>query len=927
MNWKWLTIIAGTTLVMQKGHAQDIPLDTAVRTGKLANGLTYYIRRNGEPQHRVLMYLVNKVGSVLEDEDQRGLAHFMEHMNFNGTKHYPKNELEDYLQKAGVRFGADLNAYTSFDETVFELPIPADDTSLVAKGLGIIRDWAQDALLDSTDIAEERGVVLEEERLGRGVGDRLQRQYYPVLLNHSRYAERIPIGVHDVLTSFGPAPLRSFHRDWYRPDLQAVIVVGDVDVDEVEQIIRTRFGDLANPVNERPRTVYRIALTGENHFVTVTDKEQPVEGLNILIKHKAPGLKTEQDYLGALKRSLFGQMLTARYAELGQRPGIPFVGAGAGIQDFMGGLDVFAFSLNPKEGQFQQAFQAAWGIVEQVKRYGFTQSELDRARKNFMSQQEAGIKERDKTPSEAFVKQYQSLFLHQEAAPSIDWEYRYVRNHIDRIMPADINVLAREYIREDNRDILVIGPDKDKNTLPDSLTVTGWIRSVAGEKLEAYKDVVVSGELLPSKPQPGKITAVDSVPSLGLTLFTLSNGVKVILKPTTFKNNEILFSGFAPGGLSLCSDTDYLSAVNAAPLINGMGVGAFSPIALSRILSGKLAGAGTFISDRSEGVQGTATPADLETALQLLYLRYTSPRIDTALFNNIMSGARAGLANRYASPEKVFQDTIGRVMGGYSYRSMPISPERLDSISLQKALRFYKDRFADASGLTFVLVGNINVDSVRPLLETYLGGLPSLHRQEKALDLGVHIPEGRITRIVRKGSEDKATVDMVLSGSYTYSPVNNLSLYVLGEVLEIKLLQHLREAAAEVYSPSVKTDYTKYPQNRYLMTVSFGCAPRNVDHLVSMVDAELDTLRSQGPDSVDLEKVKIAYLKQMEQAVKSNQFWLSYLSGKYENGEDPANVLKIKELLDKVTPGSLQAAAREYLSGRNVIRFELVPEI
>jgi len=926
MRWKRFTTIAVAALIVQAGHAQDIPLDTAVHTGRLANGLTYYIRHNAEPQRRVVMYLVNKVGSVLEEENQRGLAHFMEHMNFNGTKHYPKNELEDYLQKAGVRFGADLNAYTSFDETVFELPIPTDDPSMVSRGLGIIRDWAQDALLDSTDIAEEKGVVLEEERLGKGAGDRMQRQYFPMMLNHSRYAERIPIGQHDVLTGFEPAALRSFHHDWYRPDLQAVIVVGDVNVNEVEQIIRTQFSDLVNPADERPRTVYGISLTGENHFVTVTDKEQPVAELNILIKHKAPGLKTEQDYLEALKRSLFGQMLTARYAELGQRPGIPFVSAGAGIQDFMGGLDVFAFSLSPKEGQFQQAFREAWQVVEQVKRYGFTQTELDRARKNFMSQEEAGIKEKDKTPSASFVKQYQSLFLHQEAAPSIDWEYRYIRHHISSLTPADINALSQEYIRDDNRDILVIGPDKEKNTLPDSLTVTGWIQSVAGEKLEAYQDVVASGELMAAKPKPGKITAVDSVPSLGLTLFTLSNGVKVILKPTDFKNNEILFTGFTPGGLSLCSNADYLSAANAAPLINSMGLDAFTPVGLSKILSGKIAGANTYIAGRSEGVQGSATPADLETALQLLYLRYTSPRIDTALFNNIISGARASLANRYASPENVFADTISQVMGGYSYRSRPMSLERLDSISLQKALRFYKERFADASGLTILLVGNVNMDSIRPLLEMYLGGLPSLHRQEKARDLGIHIPEGQITRIVRKGSEDKATVDMVLSGSYAYSSFNNVSLHMLGEVLQIKLLQHLREAAAEVYSPSVRTDYTKYPKNRYSMTISFGCAPKNVAHLVSMVDTELETLRNQGPDPVDLEKAKVAYLKQMEQSVKTNSFWLTYLSGKYENGEDPLNILKMNDILDQVTPASLQAAARDYLSGHNVIRFELLPE-
>jgi zinc protease len=920
-----ITITLGA-LLSATASAQNIPLDTAVRTGRLANGLTYYIRQNGEPRKRVWMYLVNNVGSVLEDDDQQGLAHFMEHMNFNGTRHYPKNELEDYLQKAGVRFGADLNAYTSYDETVFELPIPTDDPGMVAKGLGIIRDWAQDALLDSTDIAEERGVVLEEERLGKGAADRMRREYLPVIQNHSRYSGRSPIGNHDILTGFGPEAIRRFHRDWYRPDLQAVIIVGDIDVDKMEQMIKTQFGDLKNPSNERPRTQYAISLTGEDHFVTVTDKEQPVVEVNILIKHKAPEEKTEQDYLASLKRELFDRMIAARYTELSQQPGIPFTQAGAGIEGFLGGLDLFAFSVRPKAGQFEQAFRMAWRVVEQVKRYGFTQTELDREKKNHMSGLRAALQEMGKTPSAEFVQQYQALFLKQEAAPGIDWEYQFTRDHIDGITPADINVVAREYLQDMNRDVLIMAPDKDKASLPDSARVAGWIQDIGRGQLTPYKDEALPGQLMPVKPVPGKVIKTDSLKSLGLTILTLSNGVTVVLKPTDFGNNDIDFAGVSPGGTSLSSDADYLSTANAGALINNMGIGNFAPATLSKLLNGRIAEAGSYIAGRSEGIQGSSTTGDLETALQLAYLRFTRPRIDTTLFNNMMSGARASLSNKYARPESVFGDTVSYILGGYNYRSKPVTVDRVDSIRLRVAYDFYRERFSDASGFTFVFVGNFNTDSIRPLLEMYLGSLPSSGKHDTARDVVTPVPPGIITKVVRKGSEDKATVELIWSGTYPHSPVNDFSLYALGEVLEIKLLQHLREAAAEVYSPSVRTSLTPYPDGRYRMTVSFGCAPANVDHLVSMVNQELLTLRDKGPEQVDLDKVKAAYQKQQEQLLRTNGFWLRYLSDKYLDHEDLSEVLKEKETVDQVTVTSLQADARQYLSGRNFIRLELLPE-
>src|SRR5450432_2105172 len=439
--------------LVTESFSQTIPLDTAVHTGVLANGFTYYIRHNEEPKNRVDLYLVNKVGSLLEDEDQQGLAHFMEHMNFNGTTHFPKNELVDYLQKSGVRFGADLNAYTSFDETVYQLPIPTDNPSILQNGFQIMRDWAQNATLDSVEIQKERGVVLEEERLGRGASERMERIYFPVLLNQSRYSLRLPIGKTVILENFKPESIRRFYSDWYRPDLQALVVVGDIDPIQTEKLIKTLFSDLKKPANEKPRTKYSVPLTGLNQFLVVTDKEMPQTELQVLIKHRQEKLITEQNYIHAMQRQIFNQMVGERFAALSQIPNIPFIGAEAGISGFMGGLDAFSLDLSLKPGKYKEGFQAAWATIENIKRFGFNATELDRAKQAYLSGEENSLREKNKTNSEEFVGEYQRLFLSQEASPGIAWEYKFVKDHIAEITLEQINALVNEYIRDEDRDI------------------------------------------------------------------------------------------------------------------------------------------------------------------------------------------------------------------------------------------------------------------------------------------------------------------------------------------------------------------------------------------------------------------------------------------------------------------------------------------
>jgi zinc protease len=906
---------------------QTIPLDKAVRTGKLPNGFTYYIRNNQEPQKRAQLYLVNKVGSVMEDEDQQGLAHFMEHMNFNGTKHFPKNNLVDYLQKAGIRFGADLNAYTSFDETVYELPIPTDDPAMTANGLKIMRDWAQEATLDPAEIEKERGVILEEERLGKGANDRMARKFYPVMFNHSRYAERLPIGTDKVLINFKPAVIKRFHHDWYRPDLQALIVVGDVNVDEVERMICQKFSDLKNLKNERARTRYTVQLTGHNQFLTVTDKEKAATGIQVLYKHKAQPVKTEADYLALLKRTLFNQLFASRrYAELNTQSNPAFADMDAGIQGLLGGLDMFSFDVTSKKGQLEQAFKQAWTILEKVKRDGFTQTELDRARQSYLRGMEKSVKEKDKTPSGSFVKEYQNLFLQQEAAPGIEWEYNFTKANIGAISLADMNAIMNGYLKSADADVLVLAPESEKGNLPDSATVAAWIKSVSAATIEPFKDAEVTQPLLSAKPQPGKVVERNAIPQIGVTTLTLSNGVKVVLKPTGFKNDEIRFTAFAPGGTSLYNDADFDNAANAAALMSQFGLGSSNPVQLSKVLNGKQVKVGASIGPRTQNINGITTPADLETALQLVYLEFTQPRKDSVLFANIINNAKESVTNRYADPNNVFADTVSYVMGNYQFRSSPSTIARLDKISMQKAYEIYKERFADASGFTFTFVGNFDVDAITPLLEQYLGALPALHKNEKARDLGIHIPGGQMTKKVFKGTENKALVRLVISGDYSFSPINNLLLKALGDILQIKVLQQLREAESEVYSPSVQTIYNKNPRNRFAVIVQFGCAPKNVDHLITMVEKEMATLADKGPEADDIEKFKATYEKNVELALKDNGFWCSYLAGQYENDEDILQVHDATKNLNKISAASLKQSAEVFLSNKNIITFELLPQ-
>jgi len=926
MKIKNILIAALFTGSLAITQAQVLPLDPEVRAGKLPNGFTYYIKHNEEPKNRVIFYLANKVGSILETENQRGLAHFMEHMSFNGTKHFPHNELVDYLQKAGVRFGADINAYTSFDETVYQLPIPSDNPELLQGGLQIMRDWAQDATLDPVEIDKERGVVLEEKRLGKGAGERMRRIYFPMILNHSHYADRIPIGLDTVLNNFKPADIRSFYQDWYRPDLQALIVVGDINVDEMEKNIKAKFSDLKNPVDEKSRTVYTIPLTGKNQFISLTDKENKATSAEILIKHPEQKLISADDYRNFIIRSLFSQMLSARYDEITRQADPPYISGGAGIDNFLADMDVYSASVTAKPGELEKGLKAVWRETVRANRFGFTEPELERAKKNYLNVMEFSFKEKDKTPSTRYVNEYLQYFLKGTAAPGVTEEYRLVQNDLPTIGLKDVNAICAAYIKSIDRDILITAPESEKATLPNQSIVESWLAQVEAEPLLPYKDEMSKLPLLSHEPVAGKIVKQETDEALHITTLTLNNGVKVVLKPTDFQNNQILLSGFAPGGSSLYSDADFQSAKYAASVTSISGLGNYNANELRKYLSGKQAGAGVGISENYQTVSGGAATSDCEVMLQLVYACFTEPRKDKGAFDNFISRNKANLANRTNDPKVVFADTANAVLNQGSIRRAALSLTSLDQINLDRAFEIYKERFADASNFTFVFTGSFKIDEIKPLLEKYLASLPSTHKGGNFKDLGIHPPEGKIEKTVYKGTEPKATVNLIFSGRFDYSPAEEIQLNALKEVLQIRLLERLREDESGVYSPGVGESVEKYPSSRYRFVISFGCGPQNVEKLIASALDEVNKLKISGPLKVNVDKYKSEVQRTRETDLKSNLWWMDYLIDGLENHDDLHKLSAYDSDLDKVSPESLKIIAGKYLSGNNYIRLVLMPE-
>ena len=923
----FVTSLTAAPVQVAPALTDPIPVEREITINQLPNGLRYYVRANKKPEKRAELRLVVKTGSVLEDDDQQGLAHFVEHMAFNGTAHFPKNEIVKFIESLGMRFGADLNAYTSFDETVYMLQVPTDKPEVMDKALLILEDWAHNVSFDDQEIDKERGVVMEEWRLRRGAGARTTDKLFPILLKGSHYAERLPIGKPEIIQNFKPETLKKFYKDWYRPDLMAVVAVGDFDKTAVEDLIKKHFGSIPASPSPRPRPTYDVADHEGSVYAIMTDKE--LTTTSVSIENLLPARK--QGTVGAYREdivdSLFSSMLSARFSEMAQKPDAPFLAAGAGRSSFINPTkDEAELSARVKEDGIEKALDAMLTEVERVTRFGFTATELDRQRQNRLRSYERIVIEDQNRFSNSRADEYIRNFLTDEPLPGAEFEQALHQRFLPEITLAEINALAKQWFTEGNRFVVVTAPDKPGLVIPDEAKLAAAIKAAPNKDLNAYVDNVSSAALLDPLPSGGTVVKTTTKDAVGITEWELSNGVKVVLKPTTFREDEILIRAASPGGTSLASDDDYIPASTATQVLSAGGVGQFNAIDLRKVMTGKVANVSAFIGETEEGLNGNSSRKDLETMFQLIYLRFTQPRADSDAFKVQSTQVRTALANQSAVPEFAFAEALTNIMGQNHPRRRITTPATVDQWNLEKSLAFYKDRFADASDFTFFFVGTFDLQTMKPLVERYLGGLPSIHRKETWKDVGVRPPVGVIEKTVEKGIEPKSQTAIVFTGPFEYDPSHRTTLRAMSHILQTRLLDSIREELGGTYTISVNGNGQKIPRQEYQVSIQFGGDPQRVDVLLKRVFEEIEKLKTNGPTEQEIADEKEALLREFETSSKQNGFLLGQIAGKYQIGEDVAGIWEAPELYKKIDAASVQQAAKTYLNTGNYVRVTLVPE-
>ncbi len=904
-----------------------LPSDPDVRVGTLKNGLTYYIRKNEKPEDKVELRLVINAGSMLETDEQQGLAHFLEHMAFNGTKNFEKNELVSYLQSIGVKFGADLNAYTSFDETVYILPIPSDDEEILDKGLTVLEDWAHNIALTDEEIDKERGVVLEEWRLGQGANQRMRDEWFPIMFKESRYADRLPIGKKEVLETFEYETLRQFYKDWYRPDLMAVIAVGDVDPDEMEKKIKERFGKIKNPKNPKERKLYEVPNHDQTFISVVSDKEAAFTQIQLVYKQENKKTETLNDFRREVVYRLYTGMLNQRLDELKQSAEPPFFFANTNYGSMVRTKSNYSSFAVVGEDGIKKGLKALVVENERVKRFGFTEGELERYKKVMLNNMEKAFKEADKTESKRYAGEYIRNFLSSEPIPGVAFEYDFYQKILPTITIEEVNELGKKWVNKSNRVIVLTGPEKEGVTMPTEDDVRKMLREATLARITPYEDKVVASSFIEEAPAAGKVELVKELKAVEAKELTLSNGVKVVLKPTDFKNDEILMTAYSFGGSSLYPQEDDHSAGNASRIIGETGVKEFSSTDIQKMLSGKTVQVNPYIARISEGLNGNTSPEDVEIMLQLVHLYFTSPRKDVESFESYKSKNRMLFQNLMSNPQFYYADQVSKILSDNHPRAEGFpKAEDLDKINYDRAYDIYKERFANASDFTFFFVGSFKEEELIPVLETYLGSLPSAAENEEFKDLGVRPPIGVVEETVKKGTDQKSLVTLAFTGEKSFDKESNYYLRSLASHLTNKLIEILREEKGGVYGVGARANVSKHPYENYAFTVSFPCGPENVEDLTKTVFDEIEKIKTDGVSDEDLTKVVEIQRRERKDNLEKNRYWLNSLQSYYYNGMDLSGYHEYEAQIEKLTSDDIKTSAIKYLKTDNYIKVVLMPE-
>ncbi len=905
------------------GDAAPLPLWSKVKRGTLSNGLTYYILPNKKPENRVLLWLAVDAGSVQEDDDQRGLAHFHEHMSFNGTKRFAKQEIVDYLQGIGMSFGADLNAGTRPDDTVYMLQVPADDKKFVTTGLDILRDWAADVVHDPAEIEKERGVVLEEWRLGRGAQERLFDKHSKVLFKGTRYAERSPIGKPEIIKSAQRDAFVRYYRDWYRPELMAVIAVGDVDPAVMEKEIQTRFSDLGKAAKPRARIAGGVPKADGTRISIATDKEMPVTLISILNVMPHRSESTASDFRRMMVEQVYGGIVNERLSTIARRKETPYQGAQVAVQGMTRDIDAFARFALAKTGKAEDTLRALHTEVVRIERHGFTQGELDRARTKITSAYEQIAAESETNESSDYASEITRNFFEGELMVGRTAERDLALSILPKITLGELDTLAKSMGGKEDRVILLSGPDGQP--LPTEKRVLEIVAEVESSSIGPWEEKATGTKLMAQAPKPGTIVKESKIPELDVTEWTLSNGVRVIVKPTDFAAEQVAIAGESPGGLAMASAKELPHARFADELAAIGGLGDLDDDALGKALAGKQVSVSSGFDETTETIEGGAGTKDLEVLFQLVHLRMTAPRKDVEAFDVWRQSAKEGLENRMRSPDVKFSIEAQEALWKKHPRRIAPIPADIDKVDLDRALAFYKDRFGDASDFRFVIVGAFDVTKVRSLVETYLASLPAKGRIEKEKDLGIARVGGVVSKTWKLNSEPKASVQLMFHGKEPWTRDKERDLYILSQVLSMRLREILREDLGGVYGVGVGGGLVRRPREERVFSIHFGCAPEATEKLIKAALDEIATIGKQGIGADYLDKTKQAFLRDRETEMKTNGFWLGWLASSARYGDDPKLALDPSKMIARMTSDNVKAAAKRFLDPKQYFRAVMMP--
>ena len=905
-----------------------IPIDPNVRIGKLDNGLTYYLRKNNLPANRADFYIAQKVGSIQEEENQRGLAHFLEHMCFNGTTHFPGDALKQYLERIGVKFGENLNAYTSVDETVYNISnVPVNTPGAVDSCLLILHDWSNDLTLDPKEIDKERGVINEEWRTRMSAMQRFQEKLLPAMFAGTKYATCFPIGTMDVVMNFKPQTLRDYYERWYRPDLQGIVVVGDIDVDAVEVQIKKLFADVPAQPNAAKREYYPVNDNKEPIVLIARDKEQPHIQAIVFNKHKATP-DSEKDKIGYLVENyatnLIGNMLNARLNELLQEANPPYIYAGSYDGDFFVAKTKQAFTgiVVCKEDAVESGIATLLREMERARRFGFTESEYQRARAEYLRNLESAYNERDKRKNDEYINKYVRHFLDNEPIPGIENEYGIISQIAPSIPVEPLNMMMQTLVTDTNQVVAIFGPEKENLKMPTEDAIKKILQDVKTEELTPYVDKVSDEPLMRETPKGGKIISEQKDDVFGTTMLTLSNGVKVIIKKTDFKADEIIMKGVSPGGSSLFPDSEIIN-INGLDAVSVGGLGNFSAVELEKVLAGKRASVGYGIGDKTESVNGYCSPKDFETMMQLTYLTFTAPRRDDDAFASYKNRNKAAWLNQEMNPMTAFGDSVTYALRMGHPRTLRVKSDMVDKMDYDKILAMYQDRFKDASDFTFIFVGNVDIEEMKPLIAEYLGTLPSINRKESFKDNKIEYRKGVYkNEFIREQETAKASNFVSFIGTCKYDLRNTILMDMTGQVMDLVYTEKVREDEGGTYSVYVGGNLSKYPKEIAGLQVIFDTAPSKREKLMKIIFAEIEHIAKEGPSETNLNKVKEFMLKKHTEDLKENGYWMGSIDEYLFTGMNP--VKDYEQIVNSITAKDIQKFADDLFKQKNEVEVSMI---